>query len=210
MSPPTLRPATWRDWPLLGQLAYRTAYFGLGAEHFFPDPVLFEDLWMYPYRLTAHAAFLAEQDGQALGYIIGALDQRAYSRALAVTLLARVLPRLLTLRYPRPLSALPYLRRLVAAPTPSADPARYPAHLHLNLLPQARGAGLGGRLLDAYLQALRARGVPGVQLSTTLENAAALRTYTRAGFQIHDQRSSDLWTPWLGHPTVLVVMVREL
>ncbi len=210
MSAVQLRPATFTDWPALGRIAYQTAYFGEGAPRFFPDARLFEDLWTYPYRLTPHDAFVAEQAGEVTGSIIGAPDQRAYARAVTATLLARVMPKLLTGRYVQPFSALPYLSRLQRNPAPHADWARYPAHLHVNLLPPTRGAGVGGQLLDAYLGALVRRGVPGVQLSTTLENAAALRLYARAGFTVHDQRSTDLWTPWLGRPTVLVVMVKAL
>ena len=205
-----LRQATFRDWDALGRVAYQTAYFGEGAARFFPDEALFEDLWTSPYRLTPHDAFVAEQAGEVTGSIIGAPEQAAYARAVTATLLARVLPKLLTGRYRRPFSALPYLWRLQRNPAPHADWARYPAHLHVNLLPQTRGAGVGGALLEAYLGALRRRSVPGVQLSTTLDNAAALRLYARAGFTVHAQRSTDLWTPWLGRPTVLVVMVKAL
>lgn len=47
----------------------------------------------------------------------------------------------------------------------------------------ARGAGVGARLLDATLAALRALGAPRVVLSTMTANASAQRLFERAGFR---------------------------
>lgn len=69
---------------------------------------------------------------------------------------------------------------------------------------------MGQALLNAHLEALRQHRVPGVQLSTTRENAAALRLYERAGFWVWREASSPLWRPWLGRDAVHVVMVKEL
>jgi ribosomal protein S18 acetylase RimI-like enzyme len=46
-----------------------------------------------------------------------------------------------------------------------------------------RGRGVGGTLLDATLDALKARGAPRVVLSTAEQNAAAQRLFARAGFR---------------------------
>jgi ribosomal protein S18 acetylase RimI-like enzyme len=49
--------------------------------------------------------------------------------------------------------------------------------------PAHRGQGIGRMLLDATLDALKARGVPRVVLSTAERNAAAQRLFDRAGFR---------------------------
>ena len=49
--------------------------------------------------------------------------------------------------------------------------------------PAHRGQGVGGLLLDATLEALKARGAPRVLLSTAEQNAAAQRLFARAGFR---------------------------
>lgn len=205
-----VRPASFLDQPAVRAVAYQTGYFGAPAGPFFPDERLFGDLWVSPYFVMGEAGFVAERAGELLGYITGATDQRAYTRALWAVVLGRIAPRVLTGRYAHPLTCLRYLLRLQFNPAPHADYGRYPAHLHVNLRPESRGLGVGGRLLGAHLDDLRARGVPGVQLSTTVENRAALALYERAGFTLHARRSTDLWTPWLGRPTVLVVMVKDL
>ena len=49
--------------------------------------------------------------------------------------------------------------------------------------PDQRGQGVGRRLLDATLAALKARGAPRVVLSTAEGNEAAQRLFARAGFR---------------------------
>ncbi|WP_245969397.1 GNAT family N-acetyltransferase [Calidithermus roseus] len=56
--------------------------------------------------------------------------------------------------------------------------------------------------MRAHLGCLRARGVSGVQLSTTEENTTALALYRKIGFQEYARWESPLWTPWLGRPVV--------
>src|SRR6266550_2665106 len=49
--------------------------------------------------------------------------------------------------------------------------------------PAHRGQGVGGLLLAATMEALKARGAPRVLLSTAEQNAAAQRLFARAGFR---------------------------
>lgn len=49
--------------------------------------------------------------------------------------------------------------------------------------PAHRGHGVGAKLLDATLEALRARGAPRVVLSTATRNETAQRLFARAGFR---------------------------
>jgi GNAT superfamily N-acetyltransferase len=58
----------------------------------------------------------------------------------------------------------------------------YPAHLHIALAPQAQGKGAGRALMDTYLEALRAAGVPCVHLIMSAANTGARAFYDRLGF----------------------------
>lgn len=206
-----IRPVRPSDETRLGQIAYQTGFFGDSAERYFPDPQLFADLWVRAYfRLPGAVGSVAQVDGEVIGYIVGAVDGAAYRRALGRVIVDTVLPGLITRRYTRPLAALPYLTRSLRFPSPHAAETDFPAHLHLNLLPQSRGLGLGRGLLQAFLDQLRERGVPGVQLSTTDQNGAALRLYAQAGFTVADTAETGLWTPWLGHPARQLCLVRRI
>lgn len=60
--------------------------------------------------------------------------------------------------------------------------AAYPAHLHIDLLPERQGRGHGRELMRTFLGALRDRGVPAVHLVMATANVPARAFYDRLGF----------------------------
>lgn len=207
---PLVRAAGASDREAVADVSFATGYFGRPAGRFFPDRALFEDLWVRPYfEGSGCCVFVAEVDGEVVGYILGSCDTRAYQRHM-VTLSTRLAVRWWKGRYSALGKSLRYLLRAARYPGPTAPLEKYPAHLHINLLAEARGHGLGRALMEAFLACLRAREVPGVQLSTTIENEAALGLYRAFGFHVYDRQRSRLWRPWLGRLTTQVVLVKEL
>ena len=61
------------------------------------------------------------------------------------------------------------------------------------LVPEARGTGLGRRLLEEALAYCRERGMADVYLWTFADLADAVRLYERAGFRTSEQRSGLIW-----------------
>ncbi|MBK6872609.1 MAG: GNAT family N-acetyltransferase [Kineosporiaceae bacterium] len=59
----------------------------------------------------------------------------------------------------------------------------HPAHLHIDLLPRAQGQGWGRRLMDHLADTLQARGVRGVHLGVSPDNARARGFYARLGYR---------------------------
>jgi ribosomal protein S18 acetylase RimI-like enzyme len=66
---------------------------------------------------------------------------------------------------------------------------RWPSHLHINLLPVARGTGLGVALMESWLEQLKQSGSPGCHLGTLLENVRAVSFFEKMGFKAHGQPS---------------------
>lgn len=204
-----VRGANSSDFAGLARVAYDTGFFGTSARRYFPDEALFADLWIRPYVPLGWPGFVAVRDGEIVGSVLGAHDERAYQAALR-----RVAPAI-ALRaafggYPRLPGCLPYLGRLARHAVPHAPPDAFPAHLHLNVLSAARGFKFGARLLDAYLASLGDGGVRGVQLSTTLRNEVAVRLYESRGFRVHAAKVTPLWRPWTGRDETHVVMTLSL
>jgi ribosomal protein S18 acetylase RimI-like enzyme len=75
----------------------------------------------------------------------------------------------------------------------------YPAHLHIDLLPELQGEGWGRALMRTVLGALAERGIRHVHLSLSATNAAARAFYDRLGF--HELPSSTADEPVLGIST---------
>jgi len=55
--------------------------------------------------------------------------------------------------------------------------ARYPAHLHIDLLPVLQGRGVGREMMSRLLEELRTRKVPGVHLGVDARNQRAVGFY---------------------------------
>jgi L-amino acid N-acyltransferase YncA len=69
------------------------------------------------------------------------------------------------------------------APARSRAAYRWCAEVSVYLAPEARGRGLGGRLLDELVEELRRRGFATVIAGTTLPNPASVRLFEGRGFE---------------------------
>ncbi|RCK60254.1 N-acetyltransferase [Microbacterium sorbitolivorans] len=145
------------------------------------DDLLWAEIYLLPY-LDRHPdlAFVAENDaGRAVGYIIGTDDTDAFDAWFARTWWP-------SRRATYSGSANPRQRELVAV----ADARRagsafanvYPAHLHIDLLPETQGKGMGRMLIARLADALAARGVRGLHAVASSDNAGAVAFYPRLGF----------------------------
>lgn len=68
----------------------------------------------------------------------------------------------------------------------------YPAHLHIDLLPEYQRQGVGHQLVDRLLEHLRAKGVPGVMLTVGTSNLVGQNFYRKYGFRQLDQIPGDI------------------
>ena len=62
----------------------------------------------------------------------------------------------------------------------------YPAHLHIDLAPEAQGKGLGTQLLQHLILHLQERESTGLMLDVAVDNTGAQRFYARNGFAFLD------------------------
>ena len=196
------------------RICFATGYMGAPADWYWRHSESFAEIWTGYY--TDHepeSLFVATLDDRVVGYLTGCVDtKRAPSPADAVK--AAMLRYWLFLR---PGTAGFFFRALVdvvclgGAPEGETDDPRYPAHLHINLLPEARGTGLGAGLMRAWLDRLRSLGVPGCHLGTLHENENAIGFFTHQGFQRH---GPPVATPGLRSPDGQIhhvqLMVREI
>lgn len=141
------------------------------------DPELVTLVYARPYLVIEPATSRVLVDGdRLLGYVVGAVDSRAFYRRVAADWSPHHLP--------RPPGADPELVHLLTHPMTAlpSGTADFPSHLHVNLMPAARGGGEGARLIDAFVDGLAVAGSTGVHVRVARDNTAALRFYERVGF----------------------------
>ncbi len=204
-----VRPAGEGDLEAIARLSHETLLLGREGSRVFPSEALWGELFVAPYLRRGCCSLVAEEEGEVVGYILGACATWPLVLDLALRL-PLLLLRLLLGRYGPILPHLRYLLRLLLYPGPKAPRGRYPAHLHIAVDPKTQGKGLGKALLSAFLDCLHAKGIKGVQLSTTRANQAARRLYRSLGFRLYAKRASPFWAPYLGRPVIHEVWVKEL
>jgi len=146
-------------------------------------------VYLTPYMdLEPESLFVAVVDGALAGYLTGCVDSATFpiesERMQWAMREHRVYLR------PRPLAFFAraawdgLVAKVRREPTAGElHDARWPSHLHINVLPEARGTGAAEGLMTAWLDRLRAVGSPGCYLQTQLENARAVRFFGRSGFE---------------------------
>lgn len=88
--------------------------------------------------------------------------------------------------------------------------ARYPAHLHVDILPQYQKRGHGSRLIGRFLRTLTEQNVPGVHLGMGGSNTGARRFYERWGFELCSEVLDDGASGETGRQGDAVYLVKDL
>jgi ribosomal protein S18 acetylase RimI-like enzyme len=185
-------------------ICHLTGYMGDPVDWLWRDEESFADLFTAYYTdAEPESALVAELDGVVAGYLLGCVDsRRAWNPA---TVFLRQLVR-------RGIAVRPgtagFVWRSFAdiardalhrrlPPSPLFD-ERWPAHLHIDLLPALRRRGVGHVLVQRWMETLRSAGVAGCHLETIGENRAAIAFFESAGFE---RTGTNAVAPGLRSPT---------
>ncbi len=68
----------------------------------------------------------------------------------------------------------------------------YPAHLHIDILPEYQRGGYGGKLVAALSEHLKSKGICGVMLTTGTKNTTANNFYKKYGFESLEIYDTDI------------------
>lgn len=184
-----VRPYRSADRARVRHVCYATGFMGEPVDWLWRDDESFADLFCgYWTDGEPESALVAEVDGVVSGYLLGCVDTRRVWNP-GVVLGRHVVRRGLLLR---PGTAGMMWRMIGDAvvdglrgqlPPSSAYDERWPAHLHIDLLPVCRRRGVGATLVRRWLDTLRDGGVPGCHLETMAENTAAVAFFEAMGFR---------------------------
>ena len=182
-----LRQATADDRPALCMVCLKTGDAGKDATWREDDPTLMGQIYAVPYQVLEpeHAYVIDGAEGVA-GYLFGVLDTKSFNARLASDWYPALQRRV----------ADPGLDRLTwrnsdwarhAIHHPSFDIpealAAYPSHGHIDLLPEARGRGIGRRCMCFLEQQLAAAGSTGLFVDVHPRNTEAQRFYAVLGYE---------------------------
>lgn len=195
----TLRQARHDDLDALYRICLVTGASGQDASSWHNDPQLLGHIYAAPYVvIEPEHALVAEDDAGVAGYLVGTYDTDEFAAKLE----QNWWPALRDRYRDQTLQLTPADRSRVAAiMTPDVNPpelvARYPAHIHMNLLPRLRGQGVGRALTERWVAGARAAKVKGIHLGAGASNTGGRAFWERVGFTplYANERSA-----WFGMP----------
>ena len=180
-----LRPYRPGDLDALYEICLVTGDAGKDATALHNDRKAIGHLYSAPYGvIEPEHVFVAEDEQGVAGYVVGAHDTDAFDARLK-----REWWPALREHYARvaeaDLTAADRLR-IAAIREPGSNPAdivaRYPAHIHMNLLPRLRGQRIGTGLLRLWIEQAKEAGVSGIHLGASATNTGGIAFWTRSGF----------------------------
>lgn len=199
-----VRPAQAEDLEAIYAICLKTGDAGRDATALYRDPKLVGHIYGAPYVALGDTVSHVAADAEGvLGYAVGVTDTRAFERRLELEwwpALRRQYPdmprdnddemhdaiRIGTIHHP--------------VPVPEDIVGRFPAHIHMNLLPRAQGKGVGSRLLETWLAEARSQGATSVHAGVSAVNKAGLAFWMARGFEpvLKVLQSGSRGTIWCG------------
>lgn len=199
-----IRTAAYDDIPALNEVCLKTGDAGKDATHLYRDLNLIGLIYAVPYvAQVGSITCVAEVHNGIVGYAVGALDTQQFEHHLEMNWWPE-----LRKRYAEPQGDpakwTPDDKRINfihhPRPVPGDIVLAYPAHIHMNLLPQAQGRGIGSQLLASWVASATEKGVRAVHAGVSAANQAGLNFWTARGFEPlrEDPHGGSLGTIWCG------------
>ncbi|MFO6425001.1 N-acetyltransferase family protein [Motilimonas sp. KMU-193] len=179
-----VRPYQADDLAALYEICLLTADGGKDASALFQDPQLVGHFYSAPYGvLEPQTCFVVTENDKVCGYVVGTQDSSNFAKRCEDEWFGQWRQ-----QYPLPNTDCVSLNdRLISyihqGYFPRPEYADYPAHLHINLLPQTQGHGIGRKIMQAFIDNLKQNQVEGVHLEVSASNKNAIAFYERLGFK---------------------------
>lgn len=188
-----IRPYHPSDLSALYRICLLTGDSGKDGSHLYSDPDILGQIYAAPYAVfEPELCFVVTHHGKPVGYILGTRDTEKFNERCEKEWLP-----VLRERYPLPAEDddsrdARMARHLHKGFKTYPEQFTYPAHLHIDLLPEAQGQGLGRKLINTFIAKLRELGVPALHLGVGKSNPGAIAFYKRVGFHVVKESENSI------------------
>ena len=187
-----IRPYHCSDLTSIYRICLLTGNSGNDATDLFRESDLLGHFYAAPYVIfEPEICFVVTNDNNPCGYMIGTKDSNKFYQKCE----SEWFP---TLRERYPLMDekdnswdARIIRRIHEGHIVKPELINYPAHLHIDLLPETQGQGIGRKIMDTFINKLKELDVPALHLEVGKSNLGAIKFYGKLGFtQIHEYEHS--------------------
>lgn len=181
-----IRQCTPADLPYLYEICYKTGFNGKTAEGICEDKFQIGHYFAAPYILfNRELCFTATVNGIPKGYVIGTDNTENFTKWLNKTWLPDVRKLYHFKKMQNPNHFVNFLNSVIINETAIDERLKsYRAHLHIDLLPELQGKGMGRKLIETFFARCRDKGVEKVHLGVSKENPGAVAFYKKLGMYI--------------------------
>jgi GNAT superfamily N-acetyltransferase len=142
------------------------------------------DSMSHYYDIEPHSTFVDLAEAQIVGTLRGTLDIEVNEQAFRKRIRTLLVKRTLLGKYGWPAFLLSILKTHLTSPrinAPCVEPGRYPAHLHIGLIPDWRRQGIGTALMSEFERYLQQKNVPGYHLYASSFHPMGVAFYRKLG-----------------------------
>ena len=169
-------------------ISLATGLAGGDASHLYRDPGMMGHIYSAPYaRLEPALALVVEDEAGVAGFVAGTADTAAWEDRLERDWWPSLREQYADPSDVPPASRTADQRRAFMIHHPTRTPpmvvARYPAHLHMNLLPRLQRRGTGSTLLGAWLDITASHGARAFHVGVNRANTAAIHFWHARAFE---------------------------
>ncbi len=179
-----LRTAKVTDLPDLLRVCLETGDSGKDATHLHKLPELVGDIYVAPYVIhEPDLAYALLSEKRVVGYLLGVLDTRAFESLLVDKYWPLAKAKYQHFKTEITDSDRELLKDLDKQGfSDESLTAKYPSHLHIDIVEAHQGAGYGKSMIAFLLEELKAAGSAGVHLHMSASNDRARGFYKKFGF----------------------------
>lgn len=211
-SPLLIRRYEPRDRKAVRWLCCETGFLGKPIDPVFEDREIFADyLTRYYTDIEPESSFVLELDGEVKGYLLGSyrpFRQQLFNLFNNVSLFIRGMAKY-AFYNKATRDFIGWILRNSWREVPKSP--RRCAHFHFNMLPEAQSMAGTGRLMNAYLDHLRSKGVKQVYGQVvTFESRRGAKLFERYGFQVLDRSEITKYRKTHPEPVYLTTVLKEL
>jgi ribosomal protein S18 acetylase RimI-like enzyme len=173
------------DLSMLYQICLKTGDSGKDASKIYIDPDILGHFYAAPYAvLEPDLTFILTHYHAPCGYILGTRDSEKFYEKCESDWFP-----VLRKRYPLPETNddspdARIIHLIHEGHKINQDFISYPAHLHIDILPEGQGKGMGRKLIETFIERLQELKITGLHLQVGKKNTGAIKFYGSVGFHV--------------------------